>query len=288
MELYTSLTQLKMAMNGGQMPPMTPLTEEAKQYLDPALCLDGGMGGLVESESKGLQCPIRGCGKWSHSLALHLRHSHPTIPARKLRQVLGIPSTVALVSQRTRRQMSGEMTRRRREGIVKPQRSIGRITTQERRLAGSIRRDNAKTMGARNVLDACVAQLSHRMIDLENRLGRPVAYDDFVAAYGIAVMRRLEKTFGSWTSAKAQCGLSSVKKGMTPDDVCDALKEWYRAHGRLPSVNQAFSRTRTPLIPSYRTVLKVLGVSGWHEAMSYAAFVLGIDDPRYNPVKRSA
>jgi hypothetical protein len=60
MELYTSLTRLKMELNDGRMPPMTPVPENVRHFINPDFVL--GLGALHEDDALGLRCPIRGCG----------------------------------------------------------------------------------------------------------------------------------------------------------------------------------------------------------------------------------
>ena len=104
-DLYTSLTNLKREMNGGRMPPMTPIPERALAVIDPALT--PGLGALEEDPEKGLRCPVRGCGKWAHALSSHITSAHRNIGGvRGFKRMMSIPRTAALLSRREKARRS--------------------------------------------------------------------------------------------------------------------------------------------------------------------------------------
>lgn len=282
MELYTSLTQLKMAMNGGQMPPMTPLTDYARKYLDPEFTI--GMGAVVEDEVKGLRCPMRGCGGWYHNLSRHAVAKHRGVGGAKgIRALLSIPHTAPL--------MSASLRAISREGALR-QSAQGRNTglshlpkhrslARNRKKLGQSRTAAARTVGVKNLRDQCEAQLKHRLIDLHHKLGRSPSRADASKHLGNAFVVAAERTFGTWNSLKSQCGLEVAVHGYTPDQVTEAIAAYYRIHGHLPSAETAQKRDKMPLFPHYTTVLRAFGLKGWPEAMAHVAWVLGIDSPRY-------
>lgn len=101
-DLYTSLVRAKQELNGG-VPPLTPLTEEAKKYMDPDLV--PGMGILNEDDDKGLQCPVEGCGKWYSRLDAHLRSHVDDLDVQENGDRWG-DTTQAMVSRKFKRLLS--------------------------------------------------------------------------------------------------------------------------------------------------------------------------------------
>jgi hypothetical protein len=77
MDMYSTLSRAKQAMNGGDVPPLTPLTRAALKHIDPEFA--PGMGVLVEDADKGFRCPVRGCGRYFQKLSVHLDGAHKDI-----------------------------------------------------------------------------------------------------------------------------------------------------------------------------------------------------------------
>lgn len=270
-ELYTSLSRLKMAMNGGVLPPMTPLTPEAKQYIDPAFTI--GMGALEEGD-RGLRCPVRGCGEYFHRLAVHLNSAHKSIGgASGLKRALSIPPKAGLVSRRVREMYSHRAADLRRDGKLRshPSRHEPRSRERVARCAES-RRASSASMGTRNLRNVCDAQIVSRITDLAHKLGRTPSWND--------VPRDLShwavKVYGSWNRAVAEAGLRARKIGHTKDDIYDAMEAWVERHGRLPNATELDSPERTPLVPGRVTILKALGVTSWDQAIEHLRFVVQV------------
>jgi hypothetical protein len=276
MDLYTSLTRLKMEMNDGVLPPMTPLPASAREYLDPTLTI--GMGALQADTVRGLRCPVRGCGHWFHNLTHHLNRQHSAIGgADAVMAVLGIPSTARLVSPALSAKYS-EACRRRNALHGNPMgRGVGALK-QARAKAGPSRSKAAASIGGRNLRDRCEAQVAHKLIDLEHKIGRSPAIADAERAYGRGFVSEVIKVWGSWNSCKAQCGLAVVTHGHTRLDIYTALNEFHRIHGRLPTSTEVGSGSESvPLIPRYETILKALGVASYPVAMQMVADALAIE-----------
>lgn len=277
-------------MNGGQLPAMEDVPESAHHLIDPAFTV--GLGGLTESEADGLRCPVRECGKWFHNLAYHVATTHRGLGGTSaLRRALSIPHGAGLVSQalRAKRVATGLTLV---EHCKRMQRSGNRSVSREAATRGTRRMAQSKlSVGAKNLRDSCLAQLTHRVIDLAHRVGTSPTYAEALDAFGYPIMHQITQTFGSWTSAKEQCGLKVYKKGRKPigrDAVLEALTAWYEAHGSLPRLVDAEGRTnKTPYIPAAPTIIRALGATmlprgrQWPEAMRRAASLLAIYGGRY-------
>jgi hypothetical protein len=162
MQLYTSLVRLKQAMNGGQLPPMMPVAQEALRFIDPS-CTPG-LGALEEDAEKGLLCPVRGCGRWFVHLTRHLNMTHSDIGgASGVRQLLSIPENAALYSTAERDRQSALMSALIAAGKCLPPATEYDSATQSRRAANAGRRTARilDTAGAKNMRNRCVAQLKH-------------------------------------------------------------------------------------------------------------------------------
>lgn len=276
-DLYTSLKRLKMSMNGGQMPAMTPLTDKAKKFIDPDLTI--GMGALVEDENKGLRCPVRGCGEWHHLLTRHLNHGHRGIGgADGIRLALEIPRGASFASSRLRASLSA------RAGNGSQLRGTAQWTAERREVARVSRRLTIRSAGRRNLRNMCDAQIAHKIIDLEHKLGHSPSMTEAMAVYGRAFQYWVTLAYGSWNNAKAQLGMKTMTMGHTPDDIYDGFREYHKVHGRLPTSYEATRTTRFPLTPSMKATFYALNVSSWKLAMQQVAFVLGVEDPRYSVV----
>lgn len=273
-DLYTSLTLIKQSLNGGELPPMTPLTDQAKKLIDPDFV--EGMGGLVEDPEKGLRCPVKGCGKWVHSLATHWRYSHgKTVgPVGVLREALSIPKSVSLLSARAR-----ENHRRA------PQRGVARDPRMRSQGFPPVRVGSPATMMERNLKNTCDAQMAARYAALTAKFGRDPGFGD-VMREDSKLVRAAAKFYGSWGAFKAAMGDRERRNGMTGDEAVACLKAWYDVHGRLPTLFEIDNPTELPLLPESRKILRAFRAKSWAKAMSHTAWLLGIEDPHYP--KRSA
>lgn len=278
MELFTSLTQAKMALQSGELPPMTPVPVSIQDQIDPDLTI--GMGALIEDPVRGLRCPVRGCGQWHHNLGLHVSKFHGGVGGMNgLKKLLDIPRPARLISTSLRKTFQEKG--KQRKDIHKMQRA--ERPAERRKVAAGSRAEIFKTTGAANLRDQCVAQLSKKLTDLEKKLGRPPTGNDFQLAYGSGMLKAVTRTFGSFTSAKAQCGMQVRKYGHKPSDVYAALREYYLAHRRLPTVRETYDIKQAPIIPSADAILPALGFKSWPEAMKHVAMELGVYDSRYRP-----
>lgn len=295
-ELYTSLTRLKMAMNGGILPPMTSIPLRIQDVIDPSLTI--GLGALVE-DAAGLRCPVRGCGIYRHVLGPHVDAKHPEIGGSDgLRNLLEIPRSVPLASSAYRARKREETAQRlpmlleqlRRARESRP----GATQTQSvRERATKTTRTLYKMAGMRNLSNRCEAQMRHALIDLQNKLGRSPALREARAELGEGFCGEVIAVYGSWNAAKARFGLDQYKRGhsraeISREAVLEALRAYYDQNGVLPSVNQVQRPNRTPLVPSRPTILKVLGTEEWPEAMRRAASILNIYGGRYGLEERQS
>lgn len=295
MDLYTSLTRLKQAMNNGQLPPMTPLTEQAKKVIDPELTIAGGAGGIVADEERGLRCPIRGCGAWKHDLGRHVAMAHPTIGVAAFREAMSIPKSAPLMSE-TFRERKRRLMRGRLNDALKQQQRRGR---KERRGVVARRAKGkgatAATMGSRNLRDRCIAQLSHKLIDLANTLGRSPSSTEARNVLGQTLVYHIIQTFGTWNAAKAHCGLEAFAPRNTArtkenrERALDTLGAWVAEHdGELPSYHDAMYGNATPLLLAPSIYYAVFGSQDWDECMRRAAALLAVIGGKYGlPEKRA-
>lgn len=208
-ELYTSLTRLKMAMNGGQLPPMTPLTEDAKKYIDPALTI--GMGALIEDEKKGLRCPVRGCGQYHHHLSIHATQMHKTMGgARGLREALSMPRSIPLMSARAR----AEWRRTHPTTHIRPSPGAATPKGYDQRKASASVSQSRMSVNARNLKDRCDGQLTAKIVDLDRSLGREATGGDMERVHGEAIVHYIRRVYGSWQQFRTMAGLrASPKRG---------------------------------------------------------------------------
>lgn len=288
MELYTSLTRLKMAMNGGQLPPMTPVPEKAHRIIDPDLTI--GLGALSEDELLGLRCPVRGCGEWRHKLSFHLNHRHADIGgAAAVRDLLEIPLSAPLVSkkisdgvrrQNFERDAAGALARWRAENPG-AQAACSRRTGSVR--AMNVRR-TVRTVGYRNMLDQCPRQLAHKLIDLHNQLGRSPSAEEARKMISPGFVSAVQEVYGTWNNAKAQCGLERWKtsrKKFSREVCIEALHAWYTVHGELPSAWQVRQANKAPLLPPWKSILSTFNQTSWPETMRIVASLLDIRGGRF-------
>lgn len=299
MDLYTSLTRLKQEMNGGTLPPMTPLPEKALALIDPAFT--PGLGALEEHPEKGLRCPVRECGEYRHRLSLHLNRCHKSIGGEAgIKAALSIPRTAKLVSQSHSKKLAHKITPAVREKMREQGREAaasGRLQTAAvRRDRGVASRRDKQTMNIRNLRDKCEAQLSHKLIDLEHSLGRSPSEREAASVYGDGFTLYLRRVYGSWNAALARFGLEARRNSprgllrsggrpLAPDvlrnAVLESLRAYYNAHGSLPTANTINNPARTPLTPAVATIQKAMGADTFPEAMRRAASLLNIRGGRY-------
>lgn len=282
MELYTPLVRLKQEMNNGTLPPMMEVPESVQHIIDPSFTI--GYGALDEDSEKGLRCPVRGCGRWFHSLGRHISRSHPRIGQTGVRAALSIPSGTSLLSRKEidRYQRAGK-----RLSAYRPTdfavRGAERLS-KDRTRSGRTKSRNASTTGARNLANRCRAQLAHRIIDLHNRFGRTPTCQEFATEHTPGLAKFVSVVFGSWNNAVNQCGLE-VNRRSSPEQwrqrALDALAIWYERHGTLPSASEINNPHRTPLTPSKPSILRGLKTESWPEAMRRAASLLNIYGGRY-------
>lgn len=285
MQLYTSLVRLKQGLNGGILPPMTPIPDQAKHLIDPAFTV--GLGGLEEDAENGLRCPVRGCGVYRHNLGVHIAGSHRSVGGvLAVKRALSIPKSAAFISQKLR-----DNTNR-----VTPRPNGGRLTSRrvkEMAAKGLMRRRprSRMTVGAKNLRDRCVAQLTHRMLDLNNSLGRSPTAAEARSRWGGAIVTDIIRTFGSWANAKAQCGLGVYRRNFRRLDTAGALaalEAYYNEHGTLPNVDTAYRNPSTPLLPAPTAIMRALKTDSWPAAMQIAASMLNIYGGRHGLPEKKA
>lgn len=280
-ELYTSLYDLKRQMNGGRISRVTPLPERVLAVIDPVFVR--GLGMLEEDEEKGLRCPVRGCGIYTHSLGRHASWRHRDLGGSAgIRKLLDIPKSAPLDSHALRSKQRANAIARGIGAKVMPS---ARGSERRRRAATTA---TLKTMGYRNLKDQCIAQLTDRIIDQRNNIGRVPSARDFQATYGSGLLSACIRTFGTWNNALAQCGFGSrgFRRNTSPEDVLAGLLAWYEAHGSLPSADTAKRAHRAPAIHSPRTIMDAFNTKSWPEAMRQAAALLGIEGGRYGLRKK--
>lgn len=293
MDLYTSLTRMKQAMNGGRVPPMTPVPESAHHLIDPAFTI--GLGAFDEDEEKGIRCPVRGCGRYLHFARRHLNTVHRDVGgAAAVLRVLSIPQRTSLVSKRAHERLSVTMGAQLR-ALGRQNAAMACAAARRRASARPREPQERDTVAQKNFRNRCVAQLSHRIIDLHHRIGRSPTEREFANTFGDAVTRAVRRTFGTWNNAKAHCGLAVYSRGRPltrryaqRDNVLEGLAAWYDVHRALPSRMDAVNPRRAPFIHSAPTIKKALGTNSWPEAMRIAASLLDIHGGRYGlPARKS-
>lgn len=284
-ELYTSIRHFKAALNGGEVPPMTPLTEAAAKVIDPKLCL--GMGGLIEDENKGLLCPVRGCGEYTHHLGTHLTKKHAGIGGHiGFRAALGIPRAATLESGRARVARSkAAKVRMQRDNGARARRALAkgaeaRCTDHARQKAVERYAETRISPMYDNIVGDCESQTIRKLELLTEKLGHEPSEREFLAEYGTGIRKRYRRIFGSWNTLKARCGHRLANRKWTEDEVVESYHDYHKAHGEFPSAGVAWSGGRMPLTPSGPVVLEVLGVKKYEAALDHIAWRLGLDADR--------
>lgn len=283
MELYTSLTRLKMAMNGG-IPPLTPLSPDlAKIFSTPGL-------GMIEADEKSerLKCPVAGCSQrgapgrrlFFDRLGAHLNRCHQDLGGeRGVKRKLEIPSTASLTSGPYHERVSQAHTGRHYRLPDIPHEKLVEI-----RVRRAKERKDRTLAGAHNLYDRCVAQLSAKLSDLTTKLGRSPTQSDCRYAWGSKFVTDLQKVFGGLDNAKAHIGIATnhYKYGLI--DLLSCMQAFYARHHDLPRARFAMrtmSAKPVPAIPSYKSILRITGARTWDEAMQQVAAALDIHGGRY-------
>ncbi|MDB4914096.1 MAG: hypothetical protein JWM95_1740 [Gemmatimonadetes bacterium] len=290
-ELYTSLVRLKQAMNNGALPPMTDIPLTVQDVIDPTLTI--GLGALFEDTEKGLRCPVRGCGVYRHMLSSHITTVHADVGgANGVRDMMEIPRSTPLASQSYRQAKIAEFAARRGDGLAILARARATNAGAAHKRDVRVRAEQTKKIvyksaGLRNLTNRCEAQMRHALIDLQNQIGRSPTVSEARSLIGEGFAGQVIAVYGTWNAAKARFGLDQYKRGhsrkeITRDMVLEALSAYYDVHECLPNQRQARKATRTPLIPSFPTILKAMGCKyDWTEAMQRAASLLNIYGGRY-------
>ena len=289
-ELYTSLVRAKQELNGGSLPPMTPVPESVHWLIDPAFT--PGFGALEEHPEKGLRCPVRGCGKYRHQLAKHVNAIHRNLGgAAAIKRALSIPSNAPLASRSLRQKYSANMKRLVSEKGLFGGRPIARYVTQDHRKRVRVLRATMRSVGVRNFRLTCEAQIAHRLIDLEHRLGRSPTSHEAEVLGELNLVYACRRLYGSWNAAKAAAGLACYNAAggrvIGTAAILEQMAAWYAEHGTLPTSYEAKNTRRTPLIPGYTTIIKYFGPT-WGDSMRAIATRLRIRGGRYGLPERDA
>lgn len=273
MELYTSLTRLKMAL-GGEFPPMTPVPVASQGIIDPDFTL--GHGALTEDAEMGLRCPMRGCGKYFHNLGKHVQQSHQDLGGvTALRTALSIPRTAGLLSVSAREAYRNAALRDIR---LTPARAK-RMNAQARP-KGKTGSETYDTMNYRNLRDRCEAQMAAKLHALQEKLGRSPSINDTVEEYGTGLVHSLKRIYGTWDNAKSAFGLVAIgrtgggRPAVEREAVLRGVRAFFEMHQRFPTHREADNPARAPLICCSITTKRALGVETWREAMHVAAVEL--------------
>lgn len=297
-DLYTSLVRAKEELNGGALPVMTPIPEDAQSVIDPRFTI--GLGALMEDPEKGLRCPVRGCGRFFHRLTTHLNNSHPDAGgAVGVCRLLSIPVSTPLASKRLSSKHRETCLRTRAQGKLSTPRSAAsrRALACKRNLAKRRKgfAEYQRSMATRNFKNTCDAQLRSRLLAVYDKIGRSPSYNEGLLL-DPSLVRAAERVYGTWNNFKAMVGLDAAPRGsgggrnaLSAAQVTEAFRAWFAEHGSLPSSDQVNKRL-TPIVPTYRATCRALGVKSWDEAMRVVASLLDVRGGRYgiDSSKRSA
>lgn len=251
--IYTTLSHVKMETPPGARPvPMMALSDVWRRKLDPKFVL--GLGGLVEDPVKGLKCPFRDCLEWRHSLARHIRITHhTTVP--ELRLGLGLPASVGLTSTALHAKFS----------LAQP-RIRARASLQALRRARGKGRGQQQSVSQRNARGACLAQLAEKLKTVATAVGHSPSRAEVISAGHHALVRQVERGFGTWNLAKQAIGAPAryrISGRVTRKLVLETFRAFERVHGRLPSQSEASHGTFTPIIPSANAVRRAMDAREW-------------------------
>lgn len=286
--LITSLNRVKLSA-GGKPLPMMAVPAGSLTLIDPTFTI--GYGALTEDPIKGLRCPVRNCGRYFHNLGSHLRHHHKDQGGvGAVRRALSLPVTASLVSERERTRLRTRALEiyRNRPGVAERVR-MGSIRGIARlKILGPRYRTSGATIGSKNAIERCEAQVLEAIRNLADKLGHSPTADEARAEYGSAFVYHAEEWFGSWNGAKERAGLETyggLKDPVGEASVLGGIRLWHEMHGALPSSKDARREDRFPRIPHRDTVLRTLGTRSWPEAMRRAAERLQLPHGSYALVK---
>lgn len=287
--VYTTLTRVKMALNGGVLPPMTPLTAMARLVIEPSQTI--GMGALIEDEERGLRCPVKGCDVWTHNLGAHARSHRAIGGVGAIRTALDIPETHSLLSAREHAIYSQRSKRlaNPRFGPVSESEKAQRCTTREARTTARARA--AMAVGARNMRDACEAQLRRKFADFRSEYGRRPSEQEFGTAFWPAIgggydgrpLDVIHDVYGTWENAVAQLDVvtTPINATLTSEQAVACLRAWWNNWEDLPEEHDVRLRDEFPLLPPRLVILRAMKAESWDEAMRRAASLLNIYGGRY-------
>jgi len=268
-----------MAMNDGRLPPMTPVPEKATDVIDPAFTI--GYGALMEDTELGLQCPVRGCGRWFHQLGLHVARSHQDIGGLGVvRDKLSIPQSARLISQKMHDRLSSQA---KATLVVGNLGAVRAANARSHRKSTQSRRAATLTIGMKNLRDSCPTQLAHKIIDLHHKLGRTPSGREANAILGQHFTSAVIAVYGTWNNCIAQCGLETRRKASryTVENVLPGLSAYYEMHGTLPYCSTVKYGQLAPLLPCATSILRAFDTDSWPEAMRRAASWLNIYGGKY-------
>lgn len=291
--LVTSLTLLKMAMNGGQMPQCTPLSGKALELFDPAFL--PGLGVLNADDEKGLQCPFRGCGQWYHMLSGHVHQAHGREGGRDaICRLLGFSPSTRFSSARVIEQRRASLQRAVETGVIDRKAALRASRGVTQRYRGRYK----LTVDARNVEDACAEQIKVKVLSFVTDFRRVPSLAEFSALYdGLTrnqVLLRIKDAYGTWNRCLDACGVSTGRRHQDTigvNELLESLTSWVAVHGDLPTSADAIRRDKAPMLYYYDTYIRRLAPSSnsWPEAMRAAASMLDIHGGRYGlPERKSA
>lgn len=284
-DLYTSQVHLKRLLAGQATPAFTPAPEAVLKMLDPEFF--PGMGALNEDDTGRLQCPVRECGEWCHSLAQHVALAHRTLGGvAAIRSAIGIPKNAGLISRNLKQKL--QVGAARRDPSTRKYVPVAKGEKRGRVVAGGHGNPMAK-----NFADTCPSQLQAKLRALAQSLGRTPSCRDFELAFGCAALGQIKRTFGSWNAAKATCALCLIPPGVSERAVTSALateclRAWVNIHGDLPTTTDIKTGEKTPRLPCVQSIKKAYGAETWEAAMRSAVEHLGITSERYgSPTRRT-
>jgi hypothetical protein len=223
-------------------------------------------------------------------LGRHVAMKHKSIGLPAFREAMSIPTTAPLMTEDFR-ERKREMMQKRGTNLV-PGARRQRPASVARRSA-TIRK-TARSMGARNLHDRCIAQLAHKLTDLAHTLGRSPSAPEARQILGHTLVYHIIQTFGTWNNAKAQCGLLTAKRGSitrTKENralVLDALEAWLKEHDDLPTYHDAMFGNTTPALPPPSVFYAVFGRSDWDACMRIGASLLDFHGGKYGLPEKTA
>jgi hypothetical protein len=241
---------------------MMAIPKHFRDKIDPEYAL--GLGGLKEDAARGLQCPIKGCGVYRHSLARHLRAAHEIEP-EAFRDALSLPRSTGLLSTVARERISAAQ----REIASRRKRTPGaaHASATLKRKWGKMRKNMGLAVGVRNLRGSCAAQLGEKLKALASEAGKlDLTRQDMIDMGEQALLRRLERVYGTFNKAKAAVSLPvrfRVARRLTREIVEQQWRAFRAAHGRFPSASEAQNGRMSPMIPSYTATARLYHGKPW-------------------------